>query len=261
MTDHDLVVRLLRDALGDTVLGAYLHGSSVHGGLRPDSDVDLLAVVEGSLAPGAREALVDGLLDISGRRARRGPARPVELAVVVRDDVVPWRYPPVCDLLYGEWLRDDVEGGAPLARETAPDLAVLLTGVLERGVPVIGPPPAELLEPVPSADLRRAVLDGVPGLLADLDGDERNVLLTLARVWVTLTTGSIVAKDDAADWVLTRLAPGRHGVVALARDAYRGEASDDWTPRAAELRACVDAILAEIERAARSGDYPAPRRS
>ena len=41
--------------------------------------------------------------------------------------------------------------------------------------------------------------------MADLEGDVRNVLLTLARVWFTLETGTIASKDVAADWAITRL--------------------------------------------------------
>jgi streptomycin 3"-adenylyltransferase len=106
-------VRLVRDVLGEDVLGAYLHGSAVLDGLRPGSDVDVLAVLRRSATTAERRALVDGLLDISGSRARRGPARPVELTLVVQSDVRPWRYPPRSDFLYGEWLRDDYERGAP----------------------------------------------------------------------------------------------------------------------------------------------------
>jgi len=39
------VLAALRDALGDELIGAYLHGSAVLGGLRAQSDIDVLAVV------------------------------------------------------------------------------------------------------------------------------------------------------------------------------------------------------------------------
>ena len=32
----------------------------------------------------------------------------------------------------------------------------------------------------------------------DLEGDERNIILTLARIWYSVVTGNIVAKDEAA---------------------------------------------------------------
>ena len=62
------------------------------------------------LARPERQALVDGLLPISGSRAG---ARSIELTVVVQPEVRPWRYPPTGDFLYGDWLRDDFEADGP----------------------------------------------------------------------------------------------------------------------------------------------------
>ncbi|WP_208641683.1 nucleotidyltransferase domain-containing protein, partial [Streptomyces africanus] len=104
-TDH--VVQLLRTTLGDSLLGIYLHGSATLGGLRPHSDIDVLAVVRESVTHTQRRALVEELLKVSGVDGRRH----VELIVVVQDDVRPWRYPPSCDFLYGDWLRADYERG------------------------------------------------------------------------------------------------------------------------------------------------------
>jgi hypothetical protein len=121
-----------------------------------------------------------GLLDVSGARGRRGRARPVELTVVAQSDVRPWRYPPSQEFVYGEWLRDTYElGGAPQP-ESAPDLAILITMVLEGNAVLVGPPPAQLLDPVPHDDLIRGAAAGIPHLLSDLESDTRNVLLTLA---------------------------------------------------------------------------------
>jgi hypothetical protein len=64
--------------------------------------------------------------------------------------------------------------------EPSPDLARLLSMALAGNVPLFGAPPAELLDPVPHADLK---------------DDTRNVVLTFARIWVTLATGEIRSKD------------------------------------------------------------------
>jgi streptomycin 3"-adenylyltransferase len=104
------VVRTVLRTLGDNVLGIYSHGSAVLAGLRPHSDIDVLVVVRRSLTRGERRALVRELMQVSGVPG----ARPVELVVVVQDAVRPWRYPPVCDFLYGEWLREEYERGGEL---------------------------------------------------------------------------------------------------------------------------------------------------
>ncbi|MEU0247107.1 aminoglycoside adenylyltransferase family protein [Streptomyces sp. NPDC006235] len=221
-TDH--LVQLLRTTLGDAVLGIYLHGSATLGGLRPHSDIDVLAVVREPTTHAQRRALVDQLLKVSGVDGRRH----VELIVVVQDDVRPWRYPPTCDFLYGDWLRDDYERGMTPGPEPSPDLATLLTMVLRADAPLHGPPPAELLDSVPHDDLRRAIVAGVPELMADLDSDTRNVLLTLARIWTTLTTGTIRSKDAAAVWALDRLPTEHRPALARARDVYLGEEAECW---------------------------------
>src|SRR5690348_17070449 len=96
----DQVVRLVDQVLGPDHIGSYLHGSAVLAGLRPASDVDVLTVAARSLDGVQRRALVSGIMPLSG-----SGARPMELTVVVQSDVRQWRYPPICDFLYGEWLR------------------------------------------------------------------------------------------------------------------------------------------------------------
>jgi len=242
------VAAMVRDVLGGNVLGTYLHGSGVLEGLRPASDVDILVVVDRSLHDGERRRLLEGLLSLSG--AVNG-ARPVELVAVVQSEVRPWRYPPTCDFLYGEWLREHFEAGAVPAREPMPDLALLLPTVLAVGLLLDGAPPGTVLDPVPPRDVARAALAGVPDLVVNLEADTRNVLLTLARIWTTLATGRIVAKDVAADWVLDRLPPSHRPVLEHARGLYLlcRYSEERWdSDLGAQVRPHVDHVLTEIER-------------
>ncbi|MFV0135210.1 aminoglycoside adenylyltransferase domain-containing protein [Streptomyces sp. HMX87] len=158
-----------------------------------------------------------------------GPGRrPVELIVVVQDEVRSWRHPARHVYLYGEWLRAEYERGVVPGPETDPDLTPLLTMVLRADAPLLGPPPARLLDPVPPAGLRRAIVEGVPRLMAEPEPDTRNVLLTLARVWSTLVTGDIRPKDAAADRVLPRLPAEHRAVLRRARAVYLGERDEGW---------------------------------
>ncbi len=243
------VLRLLRGVFGEGLVGVYQHGSAVLGEMRPTSDVDLLAVCRRSSTVAERRSLVEGLLDVSGRRARRVPGRPVELTIVVQSDVRPWRYPPAVEFQYGEWLRDDYEGGVTPGPEVDPDVALIVTVALRGGEPLAGPPLADVLDPVPPRDVRRATVAGVPALLDDLDTDTRNALLTLARIWTTLATGDIWSKDGAAGWVLDRLPAEHRPVMAMARDDYLGApAAHPWSDALPAARACARRVVMEIDR-------------
>ncbi|GAA3943983.1 aminoglycoside adenylyltransferase domain-containing protein [Actinoplanes auranticolor] len=246
MEQAERVVALITEVTGTELAGAYLHGSAVLGGLRPASDVDILAVTRRSLTEDQRRALIAGLLPISGSAVG---ARPVELTVVVQAAVRPWRYPPTGDFRYGEWLRADYEAGLIPAPEPMPGLALEAAVALAGDRTLAGLPPAQVLDPVPTELLFRAGVDGIPGLLADLAEDTRNVLLTLARIWTTLATGTIVAKDTAADWALARLAPEHRPVLAFARDLYltTSYADESWSDELkAQVGPHVDAVLARI---------------
>ena len=201
----------LRDILGAELAGAYLFGSAVLGGLRPRSDLDLFVVSKRRTTREEKRRIVAHLLEVSGR----GP-RPIELTIVVESEIRPWRYPPTMDFQYGEWLREEFEGGdlEPWST-TNPDLASLVTMVLLADRPLLGPPPAELLDPVPRSDYVKAIA-GIESLLDELESDTRNVILTLARIFSSLATGMVRSKDEAADWVLARL-PEEHRAPARPR--------------------------------------------
>ncbi len=240
------VTTLLQEVLGADVLGGYLFGSAVLGGLRPESDLDVLAVSKRATTRSEKQRLVERLLAISGQKGQRR----VELTIVVESDVRPWHYPPRFDFQYGDWLRDEFERGdvEPWPTTANPDLATLLTMVLLADRPVLGPPPAEVLDPVPHADLLRAMAGDIDALLGDLDDDTRNVILTLARIRSTLATGAIRSKGAAADWALEQLPRELREPLARARAGYLGEAEDRWDDIGPLVRRHADHVVAEIRR-------------
>ncbi|MFD1325042.1 aminoglycoside adenylyltransferase family protein [Micromonospora sonneratiae] len=236
------IVQLVGDVLSVQTIGAYLHGSSVLGGLKPASDLDVLVVSRRRMDGRERRALLEALLKLSGPTAG---TRPVELTVVVQSEVRPWRFPPVGDFLYGEWLRDEFEAGGVPQPQPMPDLALLISMVLRGDRPLLGPPPAQVLDPVPPTDLVRASVAGVPELLADLDSDTRNVVLTFARIWTTLATGEVRSKDAAADWAHDHLSPEHRPVLEHAKQLYlcRTYAEESWTD---DLKAQAHSYVAEV---------------
>jgi predicted nucleotidyltransferase len=248
----DRVVAAVREVLGRDAAGAYLFGSAVLGGLQTGSDLDVLAVSRRSTTRAQKQGLVGRLLPISGRRTPDGRWRRVELTVVVESEIKPWRYPPRFDFQYGDWLRAEFERGelTPWTTTRSPDLAVLTTMALAADTPLLGPPPADVFDPVPHEDLLRAVVDGIEPLLGDLDSDTRNVILTLARMWSTVATGAVRSKDAAARWALDRLPPEHRAVLARARAIHLGEEGERWDDLEPQVEPHVDRVVGEIMRLA-----------
>lgn len=244
------VLALLETTLGDAVRAVVLHGSAVRGGLRPDSDLDLLVVTARRLTSDERRTLIDVLLVCSRSRTRPDLARHLEVTVVVHADIQPWHYPPPLELQYGDWWRAEFEAGESSPwRSPDPDLAIVLAAARADGRSLVGPPPAELFDPVPRADLEHALRAVIPALLEDFADDTRNVLLTLARIALTLETGAIEPKDVAAAHAAVWLSPISAEVLVRARRGYEGSTPDPWDGPAAQTdaRVAADELLARID--------------
>lgn len=247
----ELLVDGVRDVLGANLVGAYLHGSAVLGGLRPDSDIDVIVVSKRRTTADEKRRLIDLLLSISGKRASRRPGRPIELDVVVESEIRPWRYPPTFDFHYSELWRERFESGdlEPWTGTTNKDLASALTMVLLGDKPLAGPHPARVFDPVPRSDYIDAILRDTETVDEFLPWDTRNVVLTLPRIWSAVATEAVYSKEDAAGWALPRLPEEHRAVLERARAAYRGEAEDSWDDLRLQVRAYADHVVSEIERA------------
>jgi len=250
-TQIELLVDGVRDVLRDDLVGAYLHGSAVLGGFRPDSDIDVIVVSKRRTTVAEKRRLIDLLLSISGRGASLRPGRPIELDIVVESEIRPWRYPPTFDLHYSELWRERFESGElePWTRTTNRDLASALTMVLLGDEPLAGPHPAQVFDPVPRSDYIDAILRDIGTVDEFLPWDTRNVVLTLPRIWSAVATEAVYSKEDAADWALPRLPEEHRAILKLARAAYRGEADDSWDDLRLQVRDYADHVISEIERA------------
>ena len=242
-----LLLSLVRDVLRKDFVAAYLFGSAVLGGLRPDSDLDVMVVSARPSTPPEKQRLATRLLRISGR------PRPLELTIVVTADIRRWRYPPRMDFQYGDWWRHEFERGEaePWASATNPDLASLIRMVLLADTPLHGPPPGKIFEPVPRSDYVAALVESIDELIHDIESDTRNVVLTLARIWSGVVTDQVRSKDAAADWALPRLPPRHRGVLAEARAMYLGDGEgepDDFGPRACSYAKHVVAEIRALPR-------------
>ena len=240
-------LNLIKELLEDQLVGVYLYGSAVMGGLRVDSDVDILVLTNSSLSESARSELSKRLMQISGRPGEYAGIRPLEVTVVNQKNVVPWHFPSKYEFMYGEWLREQFKKGEIPGATDDPDLALLLAQAEMNSITLSGPEVEEVLEPVPWEDIQRAMKVSLPGLIANLKGDERNVILTLARMWFTASTGEFSSKDLAAEWAIKQLPEEQAALLSLARKAYFGEVKDKWEGMETELALLVESLRGAIE--------------
>jgi len=224
------------------VIGFYLYGSATTTGLRPESDIDLLILTRRSLTDCERSALVSLLLEASGWKGHAGQfpeaaaRQPLEVTSLVLDDLRPLTVSPRCDFQYGEWLREDLLAGLLPQPSHDPDVVALLAAAQESHEVLRGQAFEDLLDPIPPELLRQALLAVIPDVVQEIAGDERNSLLTLARIIVTLDTGQVVSKDAAAQAVAPKLTEKDRVLLEYARAGYLGQISDDWSEQSSQAK-------------------------
>lgn len=240
-------LELLKMILGSDLLGVYLFGSSLVGGLQKYSDLDIFVVTNRATTSEEKTRLIAKLLQISGIYMKSS-VLPIEMTLVEKMAINPWRYPPHFDFQYGEWLRESFEKGIiePWQTYEMPDLALIVTQVLLKSQTLWGPASEQLLPHVPYHDFMKAMLHDLDRLAADLEHDTRNVLLTYARIWSTLETNAIRSKPAAADWVMNHLPKTYQPVMKRAKSICIGLENEHWDDIAELIKPCTDFIVDKI---------------
>ena len=222
---------VIEQHLASTLQAIYLYGSALDGGLKPYSDIDLLVTVSARPNKAIKQGLLLDLLTVSAPPGKDKTIRALEVTVIVHNEVVPWRYPAIRELQFGEWLRKDLLANIFEPALLDIDLAILLTQVRQHSITLVGPEAENLFEPVPEHDFFKALADSLNqwNSPSDWKGDERNIILTLARIWYSAATGKVAPKDIAAGWVLERLPIEYQSILHEAQQAYLGQRVDSLT--------------------------------
>ena len=246
MNRHDLaqinqVLLTCEKLLAEDLLGVYLYGSATLGTLRPTSDLDLLIISKHKITDAQRKSLTQEFLQISGA-INNLSKRPLEITIVNPDDLN--LIEPYCDYMYGEWLRDIIEKGQIPQPFIDPDLQVLLYQVQLSHLVLKGPSCTKFLPKIAFSQVQEAIFASLPSLIANFQGDERNVLLTLCRMWFTLNTQKITTKDVAAKWASDKVPAKFVPLLTAAKDAYLEGLDFKVTDEAPAL---VNFLKAQIE--------------
>lgn len=241
---------ILERHLGPSIVAIHLFGSAVDGGLQSYSDIDLLVTVDKPPGATARHELMRELLTASSPPGVSTSLRALEVTVLVLASIVPWHYPARREVQFGEWLREDILAGVFEAPTIDHDLAILIAKARAHSTAIVGPAAHILFHPIPRADLERALLDTVAqwSKPEDWAGDERNIVLALARGWYTAVTGDITSKDAAATWLMEKIAPRHRPVLSRARASYLGQEQDSLSNYPADVAGFIAYARRSIEQ-------------
>ncbi|MET4575401.1 aminoglycoside adenylyltransferase family protein [Ottowia thiooxydans] len=244
-----VVQAALERLLGDKLCGIHLFGSAVDGGLKPCSDIDLMVTVNSPLPEPLQQRLLQTLLAHSAWPGSDPSLRALEVTVVALSEIQPWRYPPRREMQFGEWLRTDIQAGRYEPAMPDNDLAILFTKLRRHSLALHGPDAHVLFEAVPLADLKQSLVDTLSQWQqpSDWEGEERNILLALARIWYTACTGEIAAKDAAAAWAAERLPAAHSALMARAAAAYLSGQPDGLAAIPEQVAHTIHFCRSEIE--------------
>lgn len=240
----------LHDSLADCLCAVYLHGSAVSGGLRPQSDIDLLAVVDRRMTQSERATLTSSLLKLSGRHpSTLGGLRCLEVMIFSRPDLAAGLFPARAEYIFGEWLRDGFEAGETSMPAQNAEFTLVLAQAQQEAIVLFGPDRDTLLPVIPMIDVRNTMRELLPELVRGLREYTRNVLLTMARIWYTAENGTFVSKDEAASWAIPQLSHRSALTLSHARRAYLGEVDDNWNSHQDGMECLVEELTSQVNHA------------
>ncbi len=186
-------------------------------------------------------------MQLSGRHpAQNINERCLEVIFFTQADLAANEFPTRADFVYGEWLRDSFEAGEVPLPNSDPEYTLVLAQAYSEAFALYGPAAQTLLPQITSERIKAAMRILLPSLVKGLHGDERNVLLTLARMLYTATTGQFTSKERAALWAMTLLSEPSANALSYARSAYLGEVIDAWSERRIEGVALADDLCCRI---------------
>lgn len=215
--------QFLIDTLDSSIMGIYLYGSYVDGGLKHKSDIDIFVVINSNLKQEKKDTLVQGLLSLSGAIDNKENKRYLEVTIINQNEFNNLHFPIHREFQYGEWLRQEYTKGYIPERVIDQDLTILLRKIRNNSITLYGEPANELLPHVSNKEFDKAIRLLLPGLIEELEDDTTNVILTLCRMYYSLKTGQITSKDKAIDYILDYIPDRFKSMLIDTKNSYIGK--------------------------------------
>ena len=212
-----------KEILQDNLVGVYLHGSSVMGCFNPEkSDIDLIVVVERPLPDPVKKEYLDMVV----RYNAMGPAKGIEMSIVLREVCKPFVYPTPFELHFSSGHLDictaDPDGYIRRMKGVDKDLAAHFTVITNRGMCLYGLPIKEVFGEIPGADYMDSIWNDVSEAPERITEDTMYLTLNLARVLAYQEEGLVLSKKEGGEWALSHLPAEFHPLITDALREYAG---------------------------------------
>jgi hypothetical protein len=205
--------------LGDNFVGTYLTGSLAIGDFDEHSDVDFLVVIDDEIDEPQLSALQAMHAKLHNHGGKYRPDFPTTARILSADH---WEvglegsyFPKTLlrrhDLPRGkQWFLEN--GEQALALSDHDDNLVVRWTVRERGIPIVGPDPAVLIDAIPANGLRREVFAKMRSIAGEMSHPywhsafgQPYAVMTYCRMLQTLETATVRSKLDGVRWGLENL--------------------------------------------------------
>ena len=210
-----------KEILRDNLVGVYLHGSSVMGCFNPQkSDIDLIIVVDQPLSDSTKRKYMDMVAAANAM----GPAKGIEMSIVLREVCKPFVYPTPYELHFSaghlDWYRDDPDDYIRRMNGTDRDLAAHFTIINKRGRCLYGAPIEDVFAEVPSSDYMDSIWFDVEGAAEEITEYPLYLTLNLARVLAYKEGGLVLSKKEGGEWALQHLPSEYRPLITNALREY-----------------------------------------
>ena len=207
------LVRSIEEVLHEDFIGAYLQGSFAVGDFDRHSDVDFIVAIEEELSADlVRELQImhERIYDLEYEWAKH-----LEGSYFPKDVL---RRPPQSGKKL--WYLD--HGARSLIRANHCNTLLVRWIVREQGVPLSGPPPESLVDPIPVESLRREILETINDwgkeILANPEQFSNRfyqgyLVLNYSRMLHDFIRGRPGSKQEGAEWAKANLDPAWEGLI------------------------------------------------
>lgn len=227
MVYEDLMLRfteMSRAALGDNLVGIYLHGSAAMGCFNPQkSDLDLILVVEKEIPDAAKLEFMRNVVELN----EEAPAKGIELSIVKKAYCDPFVYPTPFELHFScahlTWFREAPEDYVEKMKGTDEDLAAHFTIIRKYGIVLYGAGIEEVFGEVPQKDYIDSIWFDVENADEDIVENPLYVTLNLCRVLAYLQEGLVLSKQAGGEWGTRTLQGQFVGLIEAALECYKSD--------------------------------------